>query len=68
MLIKDAIDEIAERAKEKKSFEPVYLFVKIEYPLARKIGTTIYILWHAATSINKILQDKIRGRKLNHKL
>ncbi len=68
ILIKDATDDDVERTREKKLFRSVYVSGRIEHPLAREIGTTIYILRDATTSINKILKDEIMERKLNHKL
>ena len=63
ILVQNADDDDKERKKEQPLFQKIELTGKIENPYARESGASIYILYGAKVSINKILEDDIKREK-----
>jgi hypothetical protein len=57
--VKDIYDKETDRSDEKKMFEKVYLFGKIENEFAREKGTSIYVFENARINVNAIIQKDI---------
>lgn len=65
ILIKYHTDKDTGREKEKSLFKNVLLKGKIENNNAIEAGTAIYLLQGAITSINKLIEEEIRERKIH---
>ncbi len=57
--VKDIYDRETDRSDEKKMFEKVYLFGRIENEFAREKGTSIYVFENARINVNAIIQKDI---------
>jgi hypothetical protein len=57
--VKDIYDKETDRSDEKKMFEKVYLFGKIENEFAREKGTSIYVFENARINVNAIILKDI---------
>ncbi len=66
ILIQNADDDDKSREREKPMFRSIRLAGKIENPLAREFGTSIYVLRDARVSINDILKQELAKEAAEH--
>ena len=63
ILIQNPDDDDKSREKEKPMFQSVSLIGKIENPLAREFGTSIYVLKGAKIDLNGVLKEELASKK-----
>lgn len=63
ILVQEINDTDKERTRERPMFKEISIIGKVDDPLAREYGTTIYLLKNAAVDINKILEEEIQKKK-----